>query len=73
MVFRNIKNPKKSYEMVLVCNSNALCCLGYSGFAAECLAGLSPAHLEQYDDIINKPDNDWQLYYWMIGETRGVA
>ena len=22
-----------------------------------------------YDDIINKPSNDWDLYYWMTGAS----
>ena len=28
-----------------------------------------PFQLTLYDDIINKPSNDWDLYYWMTGAS----
>ena len=40
-----------------------------SRFAADYLPKLSPDQLDQYDDIINTPDDDWRLYYWITGET----
>ena len=27
------------------------------------------SQLLMYDDIINKPSNDWDLYYWMTGAS----
>ena len=36
-----------------------------STFASNHLDNLTESQLDQYDDIINRPSNDWQLYYWM--------
>ncbi len=44
-----------------------------STFAASHLNHLSPFQLDQYDDIINRPSNDWQLYYWMVGREETPA
>ena len=30
---------------------------------------FSMLQLKLYDDIINKPSNDWDLYYWMTGAS----
>ena len=34
---------------------------------------MTSSQLDLYDDIINRPDNDWQLYYWMIGHEETPA
>ena len=39
----------------------------HSTFASQHLADMTPTQLDQYDDIINRPSNDWKLYYWMTG------
>lgn len=28
---------------------------------------MTPEHLATYDHLINRPDNDWQLYAWIVG------
>jgi len=40
-----------------------------STFAKEFLPGFDTKQLLMYDDIINKPSNDWDLYYWMTGAS----
>merc|ERR1719259_333551 len=40
-----------------------------STFAKEFLPGFDAKQLTMYDDIINKPSNDWDLYYWMTGAS----
>ena len=44
-----------------------------STFAAAHLKSLSSTQLDQYDDIINRPSNDWELYYWMTGKEETPA
>ena len=39
----------------------------YSTFASRYLDKLDPNQLDQYDELINRPSNDWQLYYWITG------
>ncbi len=39
-----------------------------STFANTYLGSLTSSQLDLYDDIINRPSNDWQLYYWMVGK-----
>lgn len=34
---------------------------------------MTSPQLDLYDDIINRPSNDWQLYYWMIGREATPA
>ncbi|CAH8846748.1 unnamed protein product [Trichobilharzia szidati] len=36
-----------------------------STFAAEHLHKLTPEQLSAYDDLINLPDNEWDIYYWI--------
>lgn len=38
-----------------------------STFADLHLNTLNPEQLKQYDSLINKPTNDWEIYYWMTG------
>ncbi|XP_064635093.1 succinate dehydrogenase assembly factor 2, mitochondrial-like [Lineus longissimus] len=38
-----------------------------STFAAEYLNQMTDAELEHYDFLINKPSNDWEIYYWAVG------
>ncbi|XP_071477302.1 succinate dehydrogenase assembly factor 2, mitochondrial-like [Diadema antillarum] len=38
-----------------------------STFAGRFLEGFNETQLNQYDYLINKPDNDWELFYWVIG------
>jgi len=40
-----------------------------STFAQKYLPGFDVDQLCMYDDIINKPSNDWDLYYWMTGAS----
>ena len=35
-----------------------------STFAAKYLKTMTPHQVEQYDTLINKPSNDWDIYYW---------
>ena len=44
-----------------------------STFASAHLKSLTPPQLDLYDDIINRPSNDWQLYYWMTGREETPA
>lgn len=36
-----------------------------STFADKHLDSLSDSQLDQYDQVINLPSNDWEIYYWM--------
>ncbi|CAH8528927.1 unnamed protein product [Heterobilharzia americana] len=36
-----------------------------STFAAEYLHKMTPEQLNAYDDLINLPDNEWDIYYWI--------
>ena len=40
----------------------------FSTFADQYLHQLNTSQLQQYDELINQPSNDWQLYYWMTGQ-----
>lgn len=40
-----------------------------STFAKQYLPDFTVLQLCMYDDIINKPSNDWDLYYWMTGAS----
>ena len=40
----------------------------YSTFAARYLDTLTPQQLCEYDSLINKPSNDWDIYYWATGK-----
>ena len=35
-------------------------------FAAKYLQTFDNNQLENFDDLINKPSNDWDLFYWML-------
>lgn len=34
---------------------------------------MTQSQLDLYDDIINRPSNDWQLYYWITGKEETPA
>ncbi|CAG2253522.1 SDH5 [Mytilus edulis] len=38
-----------------------------SSFAAEFLNSFDEKETTMYDRLINKPSNDWEIYYWAIG------
>ncbi|KAL8561963.1 hypothetical protein ACOMHN_001289 [Nucella lapillus] len=38
-----------------------------STFAGLYLDKLNTSQLKMYDTLINKPTNDWEIYYWMTG------
>ena len=38
-----------------------------STFAAKYLKGMTEGQVDQYDKLINKPSNDWEIYYWATG------
>nr|CAB3265918.1 succinate dehydrogenase assembly factor 2, mitochondrial-like [Phallusia mammillata] len=42
-------------------------CLIFSTFAAEHLNSFNETQLSTFDELINKPSNEWDLYYWMVG------
>ncbi|KAL3313796.1 hypothetical protein Ciccas_007605 [Cichlidogyrus casuarinus] len=42
-------------------------CILLSYFARKHLDGFTEKQLKEYDFIINSPDNDWDLYYWITG------
>ena len=44
-----------------------------STFASAYLKHLTSSQLDLYDDIINRPSNDWKLYYWMTGREETPA
>ncbi|KAH3887416.1 hypothetical protein DPMN_011433 [Dreissena polymorpha] len=39
-----------------------------STFAALHLEKLTESQLKMYDSLINKPTNDWDIYYWITGK-----
>lgn len=42
-------------------------CILLSVFAKKYLNSMSEAQMSQYDRLINKPSNDWDIYYWVTG------
>ncbi|XP_013400575.1 succinate dehydrogenase assembly factor 2, mitochondrial isoform X2 [Lingula anatina] len=38
-----------------------------STFASKYLNGFDERQLKMYDHLINQPDNDWDIYYWITG------
>ncbi|XP_040569847.1 succinate dehydrogenase assembly factor 2, mitochondrial-like [Lepeophtheirus salmonis] len=36
-------------------------------FASKKLKLMSPEQLTLYDRLINLPSNDWEIYYWAVG------
>lgn len=38
-----------------------------STFASKYLKGMTEEQVELYDKLINKPSNDWEIYYWATG------
>lgn len=38
-----------------------------STFAAKYLKTMNAQQIEMYDKMINKPSNDWDIYYWATG------
>lgn len=38
-----------------------------STFADQYLDKLDHNQLNQYDQLINEPSNDWDIYYWITG------
>lgn len=41
--------------------------LFFSTFASKYLSKFNLNQLEAYDELINKPSNDWDIYYWATG------
>ena len=41
----------------------------YSSFAAHHLEKMNAWQLQQFDRLLNNPESDWQLFYWITGET----
>lgn len=39
-------------------------------FAKKYLAGFDAKQLDEYDYLINKVSNEWDLYYWAVGKDR---
>ena len=39
-----------------------------STFAAKYLDGMNDKQLSLYDNLINLPSNDWDIYNWATGE-----
>ncbi|XP_069133129.1 succinate dehydrogenase assembly factor 2, mitochondrial-like [Argopecten irradians] len=39
-----------------------------STFAAKYLNGMDEEQLTLYDRLINTPSNDWEIYYWAVGQ-----
>ncbi|XP_068116944.1 succinate dehydrogenase assembly factor 2, mitochondrial [Hyperolius riggenbachi] len=42
-------------------------CILLSLFAKKYLATMTNSQLSQYDQLINEPSNDWDIYYWATG------
>lgn len=38
-----------------------------STFAAKYLPSMTDQQVEMYDNLINIPSNDWDIYYWATG------
>lgn len=38
-----------------------------STFAAKYLPTMNESQTEMYDNLINIPSNDWDIYYWATG------
>lgn len=38
-----------------------------STFAAKYLKNFNATQTEMYDNLINKPSNDWDIYNWAVG------
>jgi len=39
-----------------------------STFASKFLSSMEEPQLTMYDKLINLPSNDWEIYYWAIGQ-----
>ncbi|CAI9594641.1 unnamed protein product, partial [Staurois parvus] len=48
-------------------------CILLSLFAKKYLGTMTDTQLSQYDRIINKPSNDWDIYYWITGAQEPPA
>ena len=40
----------------------------YSTFADQHLDNMDRSQLLQFDKLINQPNNDWTIYYWITGK-----
>ena len=40
----------------------------YSTFADQHLDNMDHSQLLQFDKLINQPNNDWTIYYWITGK-----
>ena len=40
-----------------------------SHFAWKYLNTFDRKQLEEFDNLINRPSNDWDIYYWMMGKV----
>lgn len=43
----------------------------FSSFADEHLENMDKRQLSEFDRILNDSDSDWQLYYWITGQSVG--
>lgn len=55
-----------SYIYIGPCDINVA--FDCSTFAKKFLSSMTVEQLELYDRLINKPSNDWDIYYWAIGK-----
>lgn len=44
-----------------------------STFAAKHLKKMTTEQLTMYDNLINKPSNDWDIYNWALGTKTAPA
>ena len=42
-----------------------------SHFASRYLNQMTDEELRVYDNLINMPTNDWEIYYWLTGTLHG--
>jgi succinate dehydrogenase assembly factor 2 len=40
-----------------------------SCFAGKYLKGMNDDQLSMFDNLINKPSNDWDIFHWITGKT----
>lgn len=43
-------------------------CLLLATFASKHLNSMNESQLKMYDELINGETNDWQIFYWMVGQ-----
>jgi len=53
------------YVQKLVC---AVVCLNHSTFCSHHLNTFTEPQLAMYDELINKPSDEWDIFYWATGQ-----